>query len=113
MSIALAERGMKLVKGNTKLLSRFQNSLAYYYADSDIPGRALLALEYAEGAVKARPNEASPMDTLGFVKISYGKTKEEILEGVKLCTQAYELGTRFELYAKNIAKANNRLTQFK
>lgn len=113
ISIDLAERGMKLVKDDAKLLSRFQNSLAYYYADSDISEKASVALEYAEQAVKARPSEASPMDTLGFVKISYGKTKEEVLEGLKLCIRAYELGARFELYEKDVAKANNRLAQFK
>lgn len=113
ISITLAERGLQLVADDDNVrLSRFHNSLAYYYADADMPEKATIALEYAQDAVKLRPNEASPLDTLGFVKITYGKTREEILEGVELCTRAFSRGTKFELYAKNIAKANNRLTQY-
>jgi hypothetical protein len=112
ISVTLAERGLKLVKAdNTVLISRFQNSLAYYYADAEMPGKESLALEYAEAAVKRRPDEASPLDTLGFVKITYGKTRNDVLEGVKLCTRAFEQGTRFELYAKHVGRANSRLVQ--
>jgi hypothetical protein len=92
-------------------LGRFQNSLAYYYADTDMPDKESLALKYAESAVSSRPDEPGPLDTLGFIKITYGKTKEEILDGVKLCTQAFERGTRLELYTKHIEKANTRLNQ--
>jgi hypothetical protein len=46
------------------------------------------------------------------VKITYGKTREEILEGVAIAEKARVLGAPFETYAKHIARAAARLKSF-
>jgi hypothetical protein len=113
-AIDLAEKGLALavqVKDEKRIL-RFENSLAYYYADAEKMEKEELARKYAEEAVSRRPDDTAPLDTLGFVKITYGKTREEILDGAKMCTKALEKGAEFELYAKHVARANMRLKQF-
>ncbi len=112
-AIELAERGLALAREvkDEKPIARFENSLAYYYADAEKGEKEELARKYAEEAVRRRPDEAAPLDTLGFVKITFGKMPEEILDGVKDCSKALELGNDFELYAKHIARANVRLKQ--
>jgi hypothetical protein len=109
-AIKLGEKGLSLVEEKDSLLrSRFENSLAYYYADAESPDKETTARHYAEAAVKSRPGEPGPLDTLGFVLISYGKTREEILKGVEYCNEALRLGGGFELYTKHIVRANSRL----
>jgi hypothetical protein len=113
-SIRLAEQGLALVgTKDPMLISRFENSLAYYYADARKEDREDAATRYAEAAVKARPGESGPLDTLGFVKITYSRTREGILEGVDLCNRAMKMGGDFDLYTKHVARASQRLEQLR
>jgi hypothetical protein len=108
-AIALAEKGLTMVQQIPDELARFQNSLAYYYADADQLDKEQLARKYAEDAVRSRPKEPRPLDTLGYVKIVFAKDAAEIKEGAELCTSAWRAGTSFKFFAKHIERANAKL----
>lgn len=112
-AITLAERGMTLPGNDALALSKFRNSLAYYYGEAGRTDEREVAFQYAQEALNERPNDPGPMDTMGFLKIVFGETEEEIIEGVELCTQAWKAGGPLELYAKHIQKAATRLEQIR
>ena len=89
---------------------RAKNSLAYYLAETDDVAYEKMARQYVSEAGKLRQTSAV-LDTEGYVKITYGKTRQEILDGVGVCEHARRMGAPFEAYAKNINKANKRLEQ--
>lgn len=92
---------------------KLKNSLAYYYADAKLEGKAQQAFQYSKEAVKGRPGKYNPLDTLGYVYISFGKNREEILRGIELCESARRMPkAKFEYFAKHIAEAHNRLMKF-
>src|SRR5258708_19272681 len=74
-AIEIGERGMRLAMTNKnndpEILSKFQNSLAYYYADAQKTDREKLAREYAEAAYKTR-KDSGPADTYAYVLITFG-----------------------------------------
>jgi hypothetical protein len=111
-AISLAERGMTLTT-DPAALTKFKNSLAYYYADAGRTDKREVAIEYAESASQER-GDATTLDTLGFVKIVYGTTEEEVMAGVNLCTKAWQqMGGPFELYSKHIRRATLRLEELR
>ena len=111
-AIAVAEKGFQLApQKDPSLVTKFQNSLAYYYAETASPKYEGLAREYVAAARLSEPTNPGFLETEGFVKITYGKTKEEILEGVALSEETRRRGGPFELYAKNISRAATRLSQ--
>ena len=112
-AIALAERGMALAGNDPHALSKFRNSLAYYYADAGRIAKREVAFQYAQEALAERPQDPGPIDTMGFLKIVFGQTEQEIVEGVELCTKAWKAGGPLELYAKHIQKAAARLEKIR
>ncbi len=109
-AIHVAEKGLRLAeKVDRSLVSRFRNSLAYYYADTGKRQFEKQARKYAVEALKARPGEPACLDTLGYVKITYGRTKREVSEGVDLCDQARRKGVPFSGYVKHVTRANQRI----
>lgn len=111
-AIAVAEKGLDLsleLNQDGSMVAKFKNSLAYYYAETANPEYEELARQYANDACEARPTEPKPLDTRGYVLIVYGKTREEILEGVDLCHQALSMGLSFAFYTKNVTRASERL----
>jgi len=50
---------------------------------------------------------------MGYVKIVYGKTPEEIKEGIYLCEEARRLSAPIEFYLKHINKAAIQLRSSK
>ena len=111
-AIEMGEKGLRWAKENDPaMVPKFTNSLAYYYADGDKPEHEAIARQYAREARVAQPDEIKAMDTEAFVLVSYGKTREEILQGVKLAEQARDNSgvIPFEAFAKTITKANRRI----
>jgi len=114
-AIEIAESALHLVesappsKEQGELIGKFKNSLAYYYADTGRSHYEELARKYTEAACATRPGDVRPLDTKGYVKIVYGKDKQEVLEGIKLCEDARRGGTSENFYFKHIEKARRRL----
>lgn len=109
-AIEIAEKGLPLaVNADPPSVLRFKNSLAYYYAETDRPQYEELARQYAREAREARPDDVAAIDTEGYVKISFAKTRREVEEGVALSEEARRRGAPFEAYAKDVAKASRRL----
>lgn len=110
-AIAVAEKGLQLAtQKDPALVPDFQDSLAYYYSDAQESKYEGLAREYIAAALVTNPEEPEYLDTEGFVKITFGKTRGEILEGVGLWEVARRRGVSFQLYAKHIARAQERLS---
>jgi hypothetical protein len=134
-AISLAERGFTLVskremeKPEDRILIATKNCLAYYYADAvreDKAGYARDLVEEAlEEALKSSESEnydqrpdlaAAPvlplstkcLDTRGYVKITFGTNKEQIVDGITDCEEARRLGDD-ALYFKHINRAHQRL----
>lgn len=105
------ERCRKLPESEDKkiLLGKFTNSLAYYLADQGKPENEERARQLIEEALSLRPGDPTVVDTKGYVKISFGKTRQEILEGISICEDARRDGERVEVYFKAIGKARERL----
>lgn len=101
---------LALEAGDETQVSKAKNSLAYYLTDTEDTVYEKMARQYASEARRIRPNSAV-LDTEGFVKITFGKSREEIMEGVELCEAARKMGAPFEAYVKHINKAKNRLEQ--
>jgi len=110
-AIKVAEEGLKraMLARNMELTLKLQNSLAYYYAESGKEQFESLAREYTTTVRNATHDWPEALDTDGFVKITYGKTKQEILDGVTLCERARNLGVPFDGFAYAVAKAEKRL----
>lgn len=113
-AIKVGEKGLRIAEkqGDKLGINKLKNSLAYYYADTGDSRFEDSARTYAEEAYAARLGEAEPMDTKGYVKIIYGKTAEEIEEGIYLCEEARRQGISFEFYIKHITKAAERRRSF-
>lgn len=113
-AIEVDEKGLEVAKskGDKETTNKFKNSLAYFYADTGKEDYENLARLYIEEAYKDQPKNLNRIDTKGYVKIVYGKTKEEIFEGMDLCLQAYKEDTEhFKItYEKHIKKATERLS---
>ena len=88
------------------------NSLAYYYADAQKPEYEEKARAYIKEAREHRPDAMEPLDTEGFVLIVYGRDKQEVIEGISLCTEALEKGLPFEAYENHLQKAGERIKSF-
>jgi hypothetical protein len=109
-AIEVAEKGLEFAsKVEESLLPKFQNSLAYYYADANRTDRETNARKYAAESLDSRKEDCHSLDTQGYVLISFGTTKEEIEKGVDLCHDAMRKGAPFEFYIKHIKKAHARL----
>lgn len=115
MAAHIAEEGLNRVSpDNEEFIYKFKNSLAYYYAELAKPENKEDALRYSREAMEQR-KDAQPIDTRGYVLISYGENPDEILEGVGLCEDARrkEGIASFPIYYKNISRAFNRLKELK
>lgn len=110
-AIEIGEEGLRFAEkeGNLLYVRRLQNSLAYYYAETMEAKYEQKAREYI---ISARINAAEAsevLDTEGWVKISYAKSKEEVIAGLKLCSEAVEKGAPASYYEKAIRRAAERL----
>jgi hypothetical protein len=109
-AIEIGEEGLKYAEkaGNLLYVRRLQNSLSYYYADTMEAKYEQKARDYI---TSARINTDTPdaLDTEGWVKISYAKTKEEVFAGLKLCSEAVEKGTPVLYYERTLKRASERL----
>lgn len=87
-------------------------NLAYYYADTGLTTVKDKAIEYANLAMEANPGMVAYKDTLGFVKIVFGESKEDIEEGMSLCEEVRKAGGPLEYYQKHLEIAIQRLKEF-
>ena len=111
-AIEIAEKGLDYATKveDMKISTTLQNSLAYYYADGgrndkEPEARKLASLALQSGGM----HSVAALDTQGFVLICFGKTKDEVMEGVNFCQQALAKGAPFEFFSKHIQKAETRL----
>jgi len=114
-AIEVGEEGLAIARQNDSLEAEnlVKNSLAYFYADTDKEEYEGLARRYSEEAYNAESETVSRMDTLGYVKISYGKDEKEVTEGIHLCMRAYMADSRFpELYQRHLNKGFARIEKF-
>lgn len=111
-AIPLAERGLTIAiqRNDTTLEGRLKNSLAYYYAQTRKPDYEDKARQYIADARRLAPDMIMEIvDTEGFIKIVYGKTRSEVTEGVDLCYQASKALSRIEDMAERTKLAAERL----
>jgi predicted MPP superfamily phosphohydrolase len=114
-----AESGRSL-EGDDVPLHRVWNDLAFYYAEAGMARKRDDALRLARDAEQAlRPfKDEQPeryayyLDTLGFVRIVFAQSKDEVLGGVQLCEDARRGGGLLPVYFNNIFKAQQRLREF-
>jgi hypothetical protein len=111
--IEIAERGLAeaLKLGDGTYIRKLHNSLAYYYAETKNPLYEAKAREYAALARESDPEAPGPIDTEAFVKVSFARTKQEVLEGIALAQSAVSLGVPFEFYTKTVNLANERMRE--
>lgn len=126
-AVKLAEKGYEKAlaapKCDMETIGRLRNSLAYYYADLYLKSggaadKADIALKMATDEANRRsknaPNSkgyAEALDTEGFVRIAYGKTRDEIIDGDRKCASAYALGSTRELYLLHHKIADRKLEE--
>ena len=111
----MCDAGLKRAEGQPAsrereiLVSKFKNSLAYYYAETGTPEYEGRARKYVDEALAIRPDETACLDTKAYVKIVYGKDRGEVMEGVTLAEDARRKSMENEFYFKHIEKARRRL----
>jgi tetratricopeptide (TPR) repeat protein len=111
-AIPLAECGLTIAiqRNDTMLEGRLKNSLAYYYALTQKPDYEDKARQYIADARRLIPDMIMEIvDTEGFIKIVYGKTRSEVTEGVELSYQATKALSRIEDMAERTRLAAERL----
>jgi len=112
---ATAAKAQGVVANSQKLPeleSALKNGLAYYYAETGKAEFEDLARQYAAESLASQPQKWEMMDTQGFVWIVYGKTKEEVKKGLKMCGDAWALGLPDEAYHRDSERAFARLKAF-
>lgn len=100
--------GVKDGKELESTVAKLKNSLAYYLADKADPKDEGDARRLAEESNQILPGSHT-VSTLGYVQITYGKTEEEVKEGITLCENARQNGSDEDLYFRHLARAEQRL----
>ena len=121
IAVELTEKGLLLAEASDraedqKLVAKFKNNLAYYYS---LLGRQDLgerALQYANSALTSKLEDGSnaealagSFDTLGLVQIVFGRSRQDVEEGLKNLEEARRLGGRPDMYFRHVELAKNRL----
>jgi tetratricopeptide (TPR) repeat protein len=119
-AIAITELGLERFKDDTRNNGdalRLKNSLSYYYSDAYLLEKEDLSLSFAEEVVSNREKNGessslgSALATRGYAKISFGKNKQTIGEGIKDCEDGRRMGAREDLYFRHLARAQERLAK--
>jgi len=122
-AISLAETAHRLAveegaKRPKAQLASAKNTLAYYYADAEVVEKADEARHLADDAIRLRREEGqnekdvgSALATLGYVKITFGLSKEIVEEGIRDCEDGRRMGARNDLYFVHVARAQLRLAK--
>jgi len=126
-AIDVAEKGLKKFehsKEDQLAVMGLRNSLAYYYADSGDLSKKEISLQLINEALSYWQHElsqregagadierryANSLDTLGFIKITFGETVEELREGEMLCKKALDMGLESDLYIKHFSKYSEKM----
>jgi hypothetical protein len=95
-----------------ELIGDFKCSLCYWVADAARAGKNIgeslqsQVLKYARELIENYPNDAGYLDTVGFLKIVFGKTTEEVEEGLMLTRKARDLTSNDEdIHLKRLGEA--------
>jgi len=116
-AIDVSETGLKIAED---LKSRGKNgdlgitvkklkvNLAYFYSDLWHSQYKDIARRYAEEAYEKFEN-SNTTDTLGYVYITYGDTKEEIYKGIDLCKKANKMSSPRNYLERALQRATERL----
>lgn len=117
LTLAL-KAGKSVVDENDASIAKIKNNIAYYYAESEVEGKAEEALRFAKDAVTAieggiqHSQYANRLDTLGFVQIAFATSRTQIEEGIKTCEDARRAGADLSFYFKHIAQAEANMENY-
>lgn len=95
---------------NEKEAIACKNNLAFYYAQRGKKADKEVALSYAEQACKMEKSDIN-LDTLGYVKMKFGETKEEIQEAIEILEQITKLHPTHPDYIAHLEEAYRKLIQ--
>ena len=104
-AISITEKALEMVKDDKKIEISCKNNLSFYYAAAERQDLKEKAIGYAREAVEYNPKTANYIDTLGFVIMTYGKTREDLLEAISLFNQALNLEPYDADIARNLQEA--------
>lgn len=106
-AIILTEKALQIAKDqkNEKEIISCKNNLSFYYAMERKPENKQKALEYANDAYEFNRNSPNYIDTLGFVKMKFATTKDELTEAIVLFNKALELTPQDEDIIKHLQDA--------
>lgn len=118
-AIKLSEEGLAAATDETveKTVLALKNSLAYYYAAGNVVAKAEAAYELAQEALQRRIELGDTLriarsrSTLGYVRIVFGRTRDEVFQGLSDCAQAHQEGSRKDLFLKHLQQAAKKLSE--
>lgn len=109
-AIEHTEKALSLAQENEKEAIACKNNLAFYYAQRGKKADKEVALGYAEQACKMDKSDLH-LDTLGYVKMKFGETTEEIQEAIEILEQVNQLHPNHPDYKAHLEEAYLRLIQ--
>jgi len=117
MAIEVAEQALSTAQtraADRDAMNRIRNSLAYYYAESGKEEYEDSARSLIEEFTAEELESPNRLDTKGYIKIVFGKTKEEVYEGMDLCLAAYKADNNHfkNLYENHTKRAIERVQTF-
>ncbi|MGH9673654.1 MAG: tetratricopeptide repeat protein [Bryobacteraceae bacterium] len=118
-AIQLAERGLQVAPTpglpeaadkRSRLETKLKNSLAYYYAESGDMAKADASFRLMQEVMESVPNASEYLDSLGCVKIAFGK-REQIESGIQDCCRAAVVDGDYMHFRKWLNRAIERMDQ--
>lgn len=116
MAIEVGKHALTLAQASNDAdtINKIKGNLGYCLAETDKLEHEVLARKYAQESHQANPSHLGRLDTLGYVKISFGDINE-IVEGDQMCLRAHigaEEGNA-AYYDKHHQKALRRIDELK
>lgn len=110
-AISITEKALQMAKDqkNAKEIASCKNNLAFYYTIEGKPEKKQMAFEYANAAYESNRNSGSYLDTLGYVKMKFATTVDELREAIDLFNKALELAPLNEDFIKHLQEAYKNL----
>lgn len=114
-AVNVDQKALTLAEANNDMeaTNKIKGNVAYFMAETGNSEYRDRAYQFATVAHEAEPSRTSRIDTLGYVKITFGDL-DEIREGMRMCLDAYAQDVKAgcsnkEFYDKHIHKATKRL----
>jgi len=101
-------KALGLAQEDEKEAIACKNNLAFYYAQRGKKEDKEIALGYAEQACEMEKSDVH-LDTLGYVKMKFGETREEIEEAIEILEQSTQLQPNHPDYTAHVQEAYLKL----